>query len=111
MLSTFRSSDWGYQYLTILLSLACFAALIILLAHFDQKPVFTWQGVTLNAIISILSVAIKAALAYVVSECLAQWKWILFWREERPLIDFDRIEGATRGPLGSLRVLLRTRGT
>lgn len=110
MLTTLRLSAWGYQYLAILLSLTCLAALIILLIHFNQEPVFIWQGITLNTIISILSVTIKAALAYVVSECMAQWKWILFSREERLLIDFDRIDGATRGLLGSLRVLFRTRG-
>ncbi|KAK1635553.1 hypothetical protein BDP81DRAFT_407202 [Colletotrichum phormii] len=82
----------------------------VLLARFDGKPIFTWNGVTLNTVVSILSVTMKAAVAFVLSECLAQWKWILFTREDRPLIDFDRIDAATRGPLGSLRILSRTRG-
>ncbi|OBT70761.1 hypothetical protein VF21_10278 [Pseudogymnoascus sp. 05NY08] len=84
--------------------------MVVLLATFNGKAVFTWKGVTLNAIVSVLSLAMKASLAYALAECMAQWKWILFAREARPLIDFDRIDAATRGPLGSLRVLTRTKG-
>jgi hypothetical protein len=84
--------------------------MVALLAAFDGKEVFTWKDVTLNAIVSVLSLTMKACLAYILAECIAQWKWILFARESRPLIDFDRIDAATRGPLGSLRVLTRTKG-
>ncbi|KAF4466778.1 hypothetical protein FALBO_6352 [Fusarium albosuccineum] len=105
-----RWSAWGPEVWASLSSVASFIAIVALLSHFHGKPVFTWNGVTLNALVSVLSVAMKASLAYVTAECMAQWKWILFTREPRLLIDFDRIDAATRGPLGSLRVLLRTRG-
>jgi len=77
---------------------------------FDGEPAFAWQGITLNIMVSIISVAMKASLTYVVTECMAQWKWILFTTEEKPPIDFDRIDSAARGPSGSFRVLFRTRG-
>ncbi|GKT85721.1 hypothetical protein CT0861_02939 [Colletotrichum tofieldiae] len=110
MFGSLRWSAWGPEYWALVGGIVSFITMVVLLAHFDNKPIFTWQGVTLNAIVSILSVAMKAAIAFVISECLAQWKWILFIREDRPLIDFDRIDSATRGPLGSLRILLRTKG-
>ncbi|KFZ16751.1 hypothetical protein V501_02077 [Pseudogymnoascus sp. VKM F-4519 (FW-2642)] len=103
-------TDWAQEYAALLGSFASFIAMVALLAAFDGKVVTTWNGVTLNAVVSILSLIMKASLAYVLAECLAQWKWVLFAREARPLIDFDRIDAATRGPLGSLRVLARTRG-
>ncbi|OBT81372.1 hypothetical protein VE02_10100 [Pseudogymnoascus sp. 03VT05] len=84
--------------------------MVVLLATFNGKAVFTWKGVTLNAIVSVLSLAMNASLAYALAECMAQWNWILFAREARPLIDFDRIDAATRSPPGSLRVLTRTKG-
>ncbi|KAF4979248.1 hypothetical protein FZEAL_4493 [Fusarium zealandicum] len=90
-------------------SIVSFTAMVVLLSQFNGKPVFTWNGVTLNAVVAILSVTIKANIAYVVSECMAQWKWIMFIREPRLLIDFDRLDAATRGPLGSLRVLFKTK--
>ncbi|KAH8687092.1 hypothetical protein BGZ61DRAFT_589439 [Ilyonectria robusta] len=101
---------WGLEYWAILGSVASFVAMVVLLHIFDGKVVFTWNSVTLNTIVSILSLTIKATLAYVLAECMAQWKWILFAREARSLMDFERIDAATRGPLGSLRVLIRTRG-
>ncbi|KAK1974446.1 hypothetical protein LZ30DRAFT_408673 [Colletotrichum cereale] len=110
MLSSLRWSAWGPEYWALVGGIASFIGMVGLLASFDNKPIFTWQGVTLNTIVSILSVTIKASISFVISECLAQWKWILFIREDRVLIDFDRIDAATRGPLGSLRILLRTKG-
>ncbi|KAM5351084.1 hypothetical protein ACJ41O_003807 [Fusarium nematophilum] len=103
-------SAWGPEIWAVLGSSASLVAMAVLLSRFDGKPVFAWNSVTLNAVVSILSVAIKAGLAYVTAECMAQWKWILFAREPRLLVDFDRIDNATRGPLGSLRVIFSTRG-
>lgn len=101
---------WGLEFWAISGSIASFIAIVVLLIVFDGKNVFTWNNITLNAIISILSLAMKSTLAYLVAECLAQWKWIVFARQARPLMDFDRIDAATRGPLGSLRILTRTKG-
>ncbi|KAJ0309417.1 hypothetical protein COL516b_002661 [Colletotrichum fioriniae] len=110
MLHSLRWSAWGPEYWALVGGIISFTAMVVLLAHFDGKPISTWNGVTLNAVVSILSVTMKAAVAFVLSECLAQWKWILFTREDRPLMDFDRIDAATRGPLGSLRIIFRTQG-
>ncbi|KAF4998529.1 hypothetical protein FDECE_11770 [Fusarium decemcellulare] len=101
---------WGSELLAVLGSSASLVAMVVLLSRFDGKAPFTWNSVTLNAVVSILSLAIKTSLVYVIAECIAQWKWILFAREPRLLVDFDRIDSATRGPLGSMKVLLRTRG-
>ncbi|KPM39707.1 hypothetical protein AK830_g6852 [Neonectria ditissima] len=101
---------WALEYWALLGSIATFVAMVILLRVFNGKAVFAWNSVTLNTIVSILSLAMKASLAYVLAECMAQWKWILFAREARPLMDFERIDAATRGPLGSLRILIRTKG-
>ncbi|KAJ1709498.1 hypothetical protein NYO67_8369 [Aspergillus flavus] len=86
-----------------------FAGMVALLRVFDDRPIFDWYGVTLNTLVSILSAAMKAALIYAISECISQWKWILFSREERLLIDFERMDSASRGPLGGINVLWKTR--
>jgi hypothetical protein len=101
---------WGPEFWTLAGSIASFVAIVILLVIFDGKNVFTWNSITLNTIISILTLAMKSSIAYIVAECLAQWKWIVFAQQARPLMDFDRIDAATRGPLGSLRILTRTKG-
>lgn len=108
--TSLRWSTWGQQWWAMLGAFTVLIAMIILLDSFDGRPIFSWNGITLNTITSILSVTVKAAALFVIAECMAQWKWILFAREQRPLIDFDRLDGVTRGPMGSLRLILKTRG-
>ncbi|KAH6686302.1 hypothetical protein F5X68DRAFT_262105 [Plectosphaerella plurivora] len=108
--TSLRWSTWGQQWWAMLGAFTVLIAMIILLDSFDDRPIFSWNGITLNTITSILSVTVKAAALFVIAECMAQWKWILFAREQRPLIDFDRLDGATRGPMGSLRLIVKTRG-
>ena len=80
-------------------------AIGILLAHYNNQPVLAWNGVTLNAIISVFSAISKAMLAFTLSECLGQAKWIWFSWQQRPLNALDSIDEASRGPLGSLKLL------
>ncbi|KAK4034581.1 hypothetical protein C8A01DRAFT_38934 [Parachaetomium inaequale] len=105
-----RWTAWVWEYSAVLGSIAFFVAMVAVLASSNGQEVASWNGVTRNAVVSILSLAMKSSLAYVLAECMAQWKWVLFAREPRPLMDFERIDAATRGPLGSLRVLTRTKG-
>lgn len=104
-----RYKHWIPELLALAGSMLSFAMIIVLLSIFDKRSVFTWNGLTLNTIVSILSLAMKSSSAFNLAECTAQWKWILFARQSRPLIDFDRIDAATRGPLGSLRILMKTK--
>lgn len=101
---------WKFELWALVGSVLSFAIMVVVLAIFDGRPIFDWKSVTLNAIISVLSVAMKASLTSAVAELIGQWKWILFSRGERLLMDFERIDMASRGPWGSLRVLSRMRG-
>lgn len=80
-------------------------AIGILLVHYHGKPIFDWNGLTLNAIVAVFSAMSKAMLAYVLSESLGQAKWIWFSSQHRPLNDIDLIDSGSRGPLGSLRIM------
>lgn len=93
------------QILAILGSGLSMVAIAILLAHYHDEPIFDWNGVTLNAIIAVFSAMTKAMLAFTLSECLGQAKWIWFSWQQRPLSDVDLIDAASRGPLGSFRIL------
>lgn len=85
-------------------------AIGILLIHFNHRQIFDWNGLTLNAIIAIFSVISKSMLAYTLSECLGQAKWIWISSQERPLNDMDLIDSGSRGPLGSFRILTQSTG-
>ncbi len=100
-----RQPRWGPDVLAVVFAVACSIGLAVLLALEDGKPVFSWYGVTLNALVALLATCSKSALLVVVAESTSQWKWILFSRDARPLMDFERIDSASRGPFGSLKLL------
>lgn len=96
---------WLLHILAILGSGLSIVAIGILLAHYNNQPIFDWKGVTLNAIIAVFSAMSKAMLAFTLSECLGQAKWIWFSWQQRPLSDIDLIDAGSRGPLGSFGIL------
>ena len=44
------------------------------------------------------------------TQCVSQSKWLFFRRKSRKLIDFQTIDEASRGPLGSLYLLMCLKG-
>ena len=63
------------------------------------------QGVTVNAVISVLTTTSKSLMFYVVAACIAQIKWIWF-AQARPLSKIQVFDNAHRGPLGSAYMLM-----
>lgn len=101
-LANMHASPWAWEIAALVGVFASFAGLVTLLAVFDGRAIFDWKSVTLNTIVSTVSLALRALLLYAIAECVGQWKWIMFDRSERSLMDFERIDLASRGPLGSL---------
>ncbi|KAI9167933.1 hypothetical protein HJFPF1_04074 [Paramyrothecium foliicola] len=79
--------------------------MIVLLAFFDEKPIFDGEIVTLNTIVSILSTTSKVCLIAAISSCVSQEGWIMFARRPRRLYDLEMVAQASRGPLGSFKLL------
>ncbi|KAK2758993.1 hypothetical protein FQN54_003091 [Arachnomyces sp. PD_36] len=101
-------NTWLCEILAIIFSFACFVAITCVLWVFNEKPPPDFAyGFTLNAIISILATASKSSLIYVIGECIGQLKWIWFYQtEKKQLYDMDLFDSASRGPLGSLFMIL-----
>lgn len=102
--------DWGIELTALFWSALSLMGMVLLLAFLDGYPIFEWKHITLNTIISILSVSMKAGLLFAVAELIGQWKWISFSRDARHLIDFERIDHASRGPAGGFRLLGTVKG-
>ncbi|KXX79900.1 hypothetical protein MMYC01_203758 [Madurella mycetomatis] len=67
--------------------------------------------VTLNPLLAFLTSLAKAAFLVPIIEGLGQLKWMWFLSpSHRPLIDMQVFDEATRGGLGSLKLLLRFKG-
>lgn len=98
---------WSLEIWSLAGTLAMMGALIGLLVAFDRRPIFSWNDITLNTVVSTLSVAMKALLLFTAAECIGQWKWNLLHHSKRNLIDFERIDQASRGPLGCFNLIWR----
>ncbi|KAF7866825.1 hypothetical protein EAF04_005667 [Stromatinia cepivora] len=98
---------WKRELASLATGTLCFIALAALLYAFNGKPIFRWHGITLNALVSILSTAAKVLVLYSIAESTSQWKWLHFSEQKNFLIDFDKIDAASRGPLGSFKLLWR----
>lgn len=98
---------WLHESLSIVASGLSLVGLVALLAAYDGKAIFSWYGVNLNAVVSIISTCSRGLLLLAVGEAVSQWKWIIFSRKRRILRDFEIIDAASRGPLGSLQLLWR----
>lgn len=104
---------WLLEIMSWLLSALCMSAIIIFLFFLQGKP-FPKQwpmNITLNAYIAILSRIASASLMLPVSEALGQLKWSWFQGHSKKMWDFELFDNASRGPWGSLMLLVRTRGT
>lgn len=102
-----HSSPWVWELSALGGVFVSFAGLVTLLAIFDGRSVWDWKSITLNTVVSTISLLLRALLLYPMAEAIGQWKWILFERSERSLIDFERIDLASRGPLGGLYLACR----
>jgi hypothetical protein len=104
------SDTWVLEILLLLVSWVSMSAIVGLLVHYNQKPIVTWLELSLNAMISILATIFKSALLFALSSCLGQWTYISFSsRRHRQLSEFVIYDSASRGSLGSLSLLWKTR--
>ncbi|KAF4467831.1 zinc-binding oxidoreductase [Fusarium albosuccineum] len=99
---------WNLEVVALITSAAALVSLLILLVRQDGQPLSKWtMPLSLNTIVSLLSVMIKTPLAFVVGNCIAQGKWTWFSKRQGPLAAFVAIEEAGRGPLGSLQLMFK----
>lgn len=101
---------WIFEIGSAVVSLLALIATGVILLHEDGKPLTAWTfSLSLNTIISILGTVSRAFLAYSISSCIGQSKWNWFRRQEDRLITFDRFDEASRGPVGSMKLIFGLR--
>ncbi|KGO74829.1 Protein of unknown function DUF3176 [Penicillium italicum] len=103
----FWGASWTLEILSCLVSALFLVAIILVLYEFDGKPVPDWPyGITLNALVSVLSTVMKACMAFIVCEGLSQLKWSWFSNSNK-LSDLALLDAASRGTAGAFIALLR----
>lgn len=99
------ADTWFLEIASLLLGICAFIVIIVLLSHYDGRQQFQWNGVTLNAVVSVLATIARIGIVVPVAEALAQWKWMHFSKGYKALSDFGLLDDASRGTRGSLLLL------
>lgn len=103
-------TGWWAEIAWLLISVGSLCALAMLLERFDNKPLPNWPaGITLNTVVALLSTISRSAFVGPVMEAVAQAKWLWFNKRDRPLRDYDAFDKASRGPAGSLQLVITSR--
>ncbi|KAK5788715.1 hypothetical protein VI817_009673 [Penicillium citrinum] len=116
---------WLFEGIALAFAIACFIAICVILAIYDQKvrPETLLYDLTLNTFISVLATACKSSLVLVIGESISQLKWLWFQTSTsstatsntargvngRSLLDMQTFDAASRGPLGSLMIIFHHR--
>jgi hypothetical protein len=100
-------SDWWWWELgSVLLSCACFAAVVIMLWMVQERSLSSWRSViSPNTLVSILATVSKSSLMLAVAACLSQLKWLYFESAPHQIQNIQIFDDASRGPLGALELL------
>jgi len=101
---------WLLEWLAWLVALAATSAIVSVLIAFNRRPIPYWPyGITLGALVSVLATVATIGLGEPVAAGLGQARWIWF-SKERCMSDFELIDGASRGPIGSGLMIFRGKG-
>ncbi|MCJ1470976.1 hypothetical protein MMC07_009624 [Pseudocyphellaria aurata] len=102
------SYAWAMEILSLVIAILSLAAIYITLAIHSNRPLPQWpKAISINSLISIFTVVLKATLLMPVAEGIGQLKWHWF-HQPRSLIDLDRVDAASRGPWGSFLLIFTT---
>jgi len=101
---------WWLELLSCLIVIGMLFAVVGTLSPHQGKPLPQWPyNLSINTVISIYFIVIKAAMLLVLSEGLGQLKWNWF-EQARPLNQLNQYDSASRGPWGCLVLLPTLRG-
>jgi hypothetical protein len=91
-------------------SLCSFIVAIAVIASQNGKPLDTWRfAAPINAVLSTLGTISRSTLAYAISASIGQQKWNWFLARKDRLSTFTRFDEASRGPLGSIKLIWQVR--
>lgn len=97
---------WLLECLSLSFSIVLFIVLFLLFAIASGKPTSWWTSyLSFATIIAILSKGIQVTLMLPAASSISQLGWVHF-HKPHPLIHFQRFDAASRGLLGTLRLLI-----
>ncbi|KAE8396437.1 hypothetical protein BDV23DRAFT_168242 [Aspergillus alliaceus] len=101
---------WVWEITSCVGALVALFAIIGVLLEYNGKSIPDWPyGITVNSVLSWIVQVFNACVLGAVSKCISQFKWIHLSKADRPLSDIDHYDSASRGPLGSITFIWRSK--
>jgi len=101
---------WWWEVGAAGLSITSMCLVVSILLKTNNRPLSDWRlPIQPNSLIAVFTTIGKAALLVPAATCLSQLKWRHFHLQPRPLAHFQLYDDASRGPWGSLLLLLNLR--
>lgn len=101
---------WLIEPGACLISLLAMLALILVIHHYDGKPIPKWPlPITIGTYIAVCSKVMSAMLLVPVVNAMSQYKWYMYQQSKGPLDAMGLVDNATRGTGGSISLLLSKR--
>lgn len=100
---------WMFELLSWFVSALCMAGVVAIHVHLKDQAISLPRSNMLLTLSNVLGKIASAALIVPTSEALGQLKWNWF-HNSKAMWDFEIFDRASRGPLGAVMLLFRTRG-
>ena len=101
------TGSWGLELLCWVVAALSLAVIIVVLAIFNGQPLSNWHsGITVNALINVISTVGQTSILGPVAESISQLKWI-WYRRGQPVGDMEDFDKASRGPIDSLLLIVK----
>lgn len=101
--------NWEWEFAACLLLLATPIIIFATLYPHSSQPVPQWPfKVSINSLLSVYALVLKATIGLILTSCIGQLQWAWF-SETRPLADMLHFDSATRGADGALGLIWRQR--
>ncbi|KAI9729834.1 MAG: hypothetical protein M1834_006582 [Cirrosporium novae-zelandiae] len=102
--------EWWFEILSLGVLFIALAAIVLTLSTQQGRPLPHWPyKVSVNTLVSVYALVLKAAMLLIVTEGLSQLKWAWYSRS-RPLEDISKFDIASRSPWGAIQLLWTLRG-
>jgi hypothetical protein len=103
-----RCGPWRWDFLALCFACALLVAGIAILASYNGLALSQWHAnISINTIVSTVSTVAMFTLMNPLGGALGQCKWLLFSRSQRPLSHLGHLDGASRGPYGSIKLFYK----
>lgn len=102
--------NWKYESAACLLVLSGPVIIFGTLYPHNGQPLPQWPfDVSINSILSVYALVLKASIGIILTSCIGQLQWRWFALDSRPLYDMVRFDQATRDASGALDLMWRQR--